>query len=142
MEIYVYEGLGFPIELHDVEMMLFEGEYHPKIDVKKVSDFAIKNLVLQKNRLTGNQIKFIRTFFSKSLRDFAKMVNESHMAVKKWEDYKNKPTNMDFNVEIMLRLYVYDQIIIKIKANKKEKIKFYDKFEKLNDIKSHWKKAA
>jgi len=139
---YTYDGLGFPIELSNVEMIMIEGEYHPKIDIKKISDDAIHRLVLQKNRLTGDQIKFVRTYFSKSLREFAAIVNESHMAVKKWEAFGKKPTNMDLNIEILLRLYIYDQVVIKVKNNNKEKIEFYNKFEELNNIKSHWKKAA
>jgi DNA-binding transcriptional regulator YiaG len=125
---YVYTGLGFPIELHNVEVVQFDGEIHPKIDVRKISDSVIKSLVLQKDRLTGNQIKFIRTYFSMSLREFAKVVNESHMAVKKWEDFEDEPTNMDRNIEIMLRLYIYDHVVIKTKTKDHEKIKFYDKY--------------
>ena len=134
---YIYHGLGFPIELHNVEMIMFDGEFHPKVDVKKVSDFAIKSLVLQKKRLTGNQIKFIRTYFSMSLREFSKIVNESHMAVKKWEDFRDSATNMDRNIEIMLRLHIYDHVVIKAKDNKKEKIRFYNQFRTLTEMFSH-----
>ena len=116
---YIYNGLGFPVELHDVEMVLVNGEMHPKIDVRKTADLVIKSLVSQKSRLTGNQIKFIRTYFSMSLREFAKVVNESHMAVKKWEDFKDEPTRMDQNIEIMLRLHIYDHVVIKVKMIKK-----------------------
>ena len=131
---YTYNGFGFPVELHDVEMVLINDEFHPKIDVRKVSDLVIKSLVLQNSRLTGNQIKFIRTYLSMSLREFAKVVNESHMAVKKWEDYKDKPTNMDKNIEIMLRLHIYDYVVIKTKNNKGKKIKFYNQFVALTEM--------
>lgn len=138
---YIYNGLGFPMELHNVEMVLFDGEFHPKIDVRSISNLAIKSLVSQKNRLTGNQIKFIRTYFSMSLREFAKIVNESHMAVKKWENFKDEPTHMDVNIEIMLRLHIYDYISIKTKKDKKEKIKFYNQFLALTEMFSHQSQA-
>lgn len=131
---YIYNGLGFPIELHNVEMVMFNGEFQPKIDVRKIADLAIKSLVSQETRLTGNQIKFIRTYFSMSLREFSEIVNESHMAVKKWEDFKNKPTNMDKNIEILLRLHIYDHIAIKSKNNKKEIVKFYNQYLVLTEI--------
>lgn len=131
MKTFIYEGLGFPIELHDIEMVMINGEYAPKIDVRAVADDAIKSLVLQKTKLTGNQVKFIRTYFSASLRDFAKIVNESHMAVKKWEDFKKKPTKMDSNIETRIRLYVYDKVCIKSKS---DKIKFYDQYQAINEI--------
>lgn len=131
VKTYIYEGLGFPVELHDVEMIMINGEYAPKIDVRAVADEAIISLVLQKTKLTGNQIKFIRTYFSASLRDFGKIVNESHMAVKKWEDFKNRPTNMDPNIETRIRLYIYDKTCIK---NKNDRIKFYEQYIAINDI--------
>lgn len=127
---FIYTGLGFPIKLCNVELIEFEGEFHPKIDVRKTAEAAIKALVSEKSRLTGNQIKFIRTYFSMSLRDFAKVVNESHTAVRKWEDFGDNPTNMDKNIEIMLRLYIYDKIIIK---TKNQKSGFYDQYVKLKE---------
>jgi DNA-binding transcriptional regulator YiaG len=128
---YIYEGLEFPIELHNVELVLVNGEYAPKIDVRGVADEAVTSLVLQKTRLTGNQIKFIRSYFSASLRDFAKIVHESHAAVKKWEDFKNKSTNMDTNIETRIRLYIYDKTCVK---NERDKIKFYDHYQAINEI--------
>lgn len=131
MKTFIYEGLGFPIELHDVEMVMINGEYSPKLDVRAIADDAIKSLVFQKTKLTGNQIKFVRTYFSASLREFAKIVNESHMAVKKWEDFKDEPTNMDPNVETRIRLFIYDKVFIK---TKNDKVKFYDQYMTINDI--------
>ena len=128
---YIYDGLGFPIELHDVEMIEFEGGLHPKIDIKKITDAVIKALVSQKSRLTGNQIKFIRTYFSMSLRAFAKeVVNESHMAVKKWEDFGNKTTNMDLNIEIVLRLYILDKVVMP----ERQTTKFREQYRQLTQI--------
>ncbi len=134
---YTYDGLGFPVELHNIEMVKFGDEYHPKIDVRKISDSVIQSLVLQKSRLTGNQIKFIRTYFSMSLREFAKVVNESHMAVKKWENFQNEPTNMDKNIEIMLRLHIFNHILVKKQNNEKRKNEFYNKFLVLTEMFSH-----
>ena len=131
MKTFIYEGLGFPIELHNVEMMMINGEYAPKIDVRVIADNAMKSLVLQKSKITGNQVKFIRSYFSASLREFGKIVNESHMAVKKWENFRDKSTNMDPNIETRIRLYIYDQICIK---SKNDKIKFYDQYKAINEI--------
>ena len=136
MKNYIYDGLGFPVKLHNVEMVKLDNEYHPKIDVRKIADSVIQSLVLQKSRLTGNQIKFIRTYFSLSLREFAKVVNESHMAVKKWENFQNESTKMDKNIEIMLRLHIFDQILNR-KHDEKRKAEFYNKFVALREIFSH-----
>jgi DNA-binding transcriptional regulator YiaG len=134
MKTYIYEGLGFPIELENVEMILVNGEYAPKIDIRSIAGKTIKNLILQKNKLTGNQVKFIRSYFSMSLREFSKIVNESHTAVKKWESFKHKPTNMDPNIETRIRVYIYDKICIK---NKDGKLKFYDQYHAITEIVSN-----
>lgn len=131
---YIYEGLGFPIALHDVELVEFDGEFHPKLDVRNISDIAIISLVDQKYRLTGNQIKFIRKYFSKSLREFSAIVNESHMAVKKWENFNDQPTNMDINIEILLRLFIYDKVSIKFSNDKKQLASFYHQYQNLREI--------
>jgi DNA-binding transcriptional regulator YiaG len=107
----IYEGLGFPIMLHNVEMIKIDDEWHPKIDVKKISSYAIKAQASQKQRLTGNQIRFIRNFFSMSLREFGnEVVHESHAAVNKWEKHGNQVTSMDINIEKILRLYIHEKI--------------------------------
>ncbi len=130
---YIYEGLGFPILLSNVSLVEIDGEHHPKIDIRKVADAAIRGLPLQKERLTGNQVKFIRTYFSMSLREFGKLMNESHMAVKKWEDFKNKSTNMDKNIEIVLRLTILDKIRSETKQVKKSHDDFHKNFSEIRN---------
>lgn len=103
----------------------------PKLDIRAIADDVVSELVLQKTKLTGNQIKFIRTYFSFSLREFSEVVNESHTAVSKWEKFRNKSTNMDPNIEARIRVYIYDRIFIK---NKADKPKFYDQYKTINDI--------
>ena len=105
-----YEGLGFPTSLKRVKHVKFKGELHPKIDVKAVSDKVILELASLKRRFTGNEVRFIRSYFSMSLRDFAEhVVHESHTAVAKWEKQGNKPTNMNKNTEQVLRLYIFEE---------------------------------
>lgn len=129
---YTYEGLGFPIKLQNVVMLFIDGEWHPKLDVRKIADNAIKELPFQKERLTGNQVKFIRTYFEMSLRAFAnQVVNESHTAVAKWEKLGSKTTNMDINIEIMLRLYVHEQVSIQ---TKKQQQLFYENYLTLREM--------
>ena len=126
VENYSYEGLGFPVNLSQVEMVYINNEWHPKIDVRKVSEKVIKTLVSQEKKLTGNQIKLIRTYFSMTLREFAKnVVHESHTAVNKWERFENKATNMDPNIEAMLRLYIYEKTCVK---TEKQKSNFFKKY--------------
>ena len=132
LEKYIYKGLGFPIELNDVPLVEFEGKQHPKIDIRKVSENAIRELPFQKEKFTGNQIRFIRSFLRMSLREFAKgVVKESHSAVNKWEKFKTKSTNMDSNIETVLRLYLIEKFCSKTIA---EKNKFFTYFQELRSL--------
>jgi len=107
---FVYEGLGFPIELLNVQMIEINGEWVPKIDIHQIADEAVKKLATQESRLTGNQVKFIRSYFSMPLREFGKkVVHETHAAVKKWESNGEKITAMNENTEQVLRLFIIEQ---------------------------------
>lgn len=133
---YSYDGLGFPIKLQNVTMLLVDGEWSPKIDVRKVAENAIRELPYQKERLSGNQIKFIRTYFEMSLREFAsQVVNESHNAVAKWEKFGAEPTNMDENIESMLRLYIIDKESTKTKKQAQEFIKSFRQIREMSFLK-------
>lgn len=119
---YIYNGLGFPVCLKEVEMTEVLGEWAPKINVKKIASMAIKKLALQEEKLTGNQVKFIRGYFSMSLREFGNtIVKQTHSAVRKWESFKDHPTSMDENTEDILKLYITDKLSL---------IKNPDKFRK------------
>jgi len=129
---FIYQGLGFPIKLEKVEMVKIDAEWHPKIDVRKVADLAIKTLISRHERLTGNQIKFIRSYFSMSLREFAQeVVHESHTAVAKWEASLDEITKMDINIELILRLYVIEHLESK---TIKQQSKFYAKYCELKKL--------
>lgn len=112
--IFLYEGLGFPIELENLEMININNAWHPQIDVRYVADEIIKKLATQEERLTGNQVKFIRTYFSMPLHEFGEtVVHESLTTVSKWEKCGNETTDMNENTEQMLRIYIIEQTQIK-----------------------------
>lgn len=133
---YSYDGLGFAIKLQNVTMLFVDGEWSPKIDVKKVAEYAIRELPYQNERLSGNQVKFIRTYFEMSLRQFAtNVVSESHNAVAKWEKFGSEPTNMDQNIESMLRLYIIDKLSTKTKKQAQNFIKSFRQIREMRFLK-------
>ena len=129
---YTYMGFGFPVELNNVTMIYIEKSWHPKINVEQLSHKIIKKIALQAERLTGAQVKFIRYYFSMSLRQFAKhVVHESHMAVSKWEAALLNKTKMDANIEMMLRLYIIEKTLTR---TEKQKSQFFDRYIQLRTI--------
>ncbi|MFI4918110.1 MAG: hypothetical protein ACHP65_00980 [Legionellales bacterium] len=132
VENFCYEGLGFPIELSQVEMIEINDEWHPKIDVKKVTNAVINVLAYQEGRLTGNQVKFIRNYFSMTLRDFGvEVAHETHAAVNKWEKHGNQVTSMNNNTECIIRLYILEQLRSETKALGDD---FFSNYQKVKEF--------
>ena len=73
-------------------MIEFDGEFLPKIHVRKVSQEAIKLLCLNSERLTGSQLLFIRQYLGMTTRDFAKKVlgSDTCSNISKWEAKKKQ----------------------------------------------------
>lgn len=135
--LFLYDGLGFPIELENVEMICLNGEWLPKIDVRKIADEAIKRLATQECRLSGNQVKFIRSYFSMPLREFGEtVVHESHTAVSKWEKKGHDVTNMNENTEQVLRLFIIEQTQMLTKGQRSDFYIIYQKTKVFFDAKN------
>jgi transcriptional regulator with XRE-family HTH domain len=101
---YLYEGLGFPVRLASVTLVNYKGDWLPQVDVLELERTVAKSLSESHINLTGNHIRFIRSFLKQSLREFAKSIGVSHIAVKKWESKENKPTAMTYPTEVVIRL--------------------------------------
>ena len=81
-------------------MCFIENDWHPLVDVQKVADEVLKKLAVQETRVTGNQVRFIRSYFSMPLREFGeKVAHETHGAAQKWEQKGENPTSMNSNTE-------------------------------------------
>ncbi len=113
-------------------MISIDGEWTPRIDVRKIAEKLMRILPFQEERLAGSQIHFIRSFFEMPLRKFGtEVVKESHMALSKWEKFEHKSTNMDSSTEIILRLYIFEKICVK---TVKEKKAFFDSYQLIKDV--------
>lgn len=110
---YVYTGLVYPIELHDVETRNVYGEEQAIIDVKKVSDTAIQSLSKQQDAFTGNQLIFIRSYFQKNYSELAKAIKCSEKDLIQWEKLDNNPIKMNSTVKETLQQYIQSEIIAK-----------------------------
>lgn len=103
---YVYTGMIFPVTLKSVKMVKHENEWCPVIDDIAIANEWIKKIGGSDKRITGNQLKFIRSYFKMSLRQFSEIVNESHTAVAKWEKVGNGIAKMDLNIEKIIKMYI------------------------------------
>lgn len=103
---YQTSALGFPIIIRNLLMVKRLGHWCPEINWKFLSQIAITAMMTKPARLTGGEVKFIRTYFNMSLREFATLIQVSHTVVKKWEDKFDKPTDMIAPTEKLIRLHI------------------------------------
>lgn len=105
---YIYEGLGFPVHLTNVPMIEIRGEFVLDIDFNKLQKAVLLHLSHKKTPLTGDEIKFVRKYFSLTKTAFGRLFGYSHSAILKWETQENKIARMAPTTEIYLRLYILE----------------------------------
>jgi hypothetical protein len=106
-------GFGFPVKLTNVTMIKVRGNWTPKLDYNDLAISVLKALTHKDSRLTGSEIKFIRTHFEMTLQEFAKRFCVTHVAVMKWERTKASPTVMNWTTEKDIRLFVLSKLSVK-----------------------------
>lgn len=102
---FKYEGLGFPIILLGVETEVHKGEEIPIVNHRKLEEIVFEKLTMTPQRLTGNQLEWVRGFMGLSQTELAKrLAFNSHASVSSWEGKLDDVTGMDPRTEYCLRL--------------------------------------
>lgn len=124
---FIDTGFGFPIRLVNVPMVKVRRAWTPKINYNELALEVLRALAHKESRLTGNEIKFIRTHFEMTLQKFAKRFCVTHVGVMKWEKALNKPTAMNWTTEKDIRLFV----LTRLAAKAQELASLYDDLQAL-----------
>ncbi len=111
-ETFIFDGLGFPIKLINVPMKKVFGEWAIDINMDKLMLVALEALIHKPVAMTGDELKFIRSYLHMTMAAFGKTFGVSHVAVLKWENEKNR---ISPPLEICIRLYVWDHLRAKDK---------------------------
>ncbi len=109
MEIknYKWNGFGFPVIFEKLTAVKLRGEWVPDVDLNLYAKPLVEFICAEQEvPLSGSQVKFIRHFFGKSLREFAKFLNVKHQSVMRWEEKKQSAARIDVNTEIVMRLKI------------------------------------
>lgn len=117
-QTFVFEGLGFPIKLINVPMKKILGEWCIDINMNKLMLVVLEALIHKPTALTGDELRFIRSYLVMTTTEFGKTFGVSHVAVLKWESEKNRVSPA---LELYIRLFVLDHL----KAKDKEFRLFY-----------------
>lgn len=129
---FVDTGFGFPVCLMNVPMIKVRGTWTPKINYNELALALLHALAHKESRLTGNEIKFIRTHFEMTLQEFAKRFCVTHVAVLKWEKTKNHATVMNWTTEKDIRLFV----LTRLEAKAQDLASLYEELQELPEGKS------
>jgi len=103
---YIFTDFGFPIKLHDVEVLTISGgeDEFPNIDSDVLRRLTLLELIISEKSLTGSQVRFIRQSTNHTLRSFGELLGVKNTAVCKWESKKDKATEMSYTTEVVMRM--------------------------------------
>ena len=107
---YLDYGFGFPVKLKNVPMIKVRGIWTPFVDYQYLAKAVLVSLAYKPSKLTGNEVKFVRTHFQMTLQSFAKRFCVSHVAVLKWEKTKDLATAMNWMTEKDIRLFIQSKL--------------------------------
>jgi DNA-binding transcriptional regulator YiaG len=126
LDTVVYKGLGFPILIQCPEYKKV-GKHERVLQVNHVRLMrAVYSwLVTKPGRLSGAELKFIRTYLDKTQKEFAEFALQAgHSIIAKWEAKGPKPTGMEPQTEHFIRVQmvlclggrIENEMVIKIAA--------------------------
>lgn len=107
---FTYEGLGFPVILKNVPVVVMQGEEVLDVDYNALQKTVLLNLCRKDSPLTGNEIKFIRRYFEMTLAGFGVEFGCSHAAVLKWEKHENCFAKIEPTTDVCIRLFIFSHI--------------------------------
>src|ERR1700722_14294283 len=84
-ETFIFNGLGFPIQLIDCPMKKVIGEWVIDVNLNVLQLFVFKGLIRKPSPLTGREMRFMRKFMDLTTEDLGKKLGVTHAAVVKWE---------------------------------------------------------
>lgn len=119
-DIFIWEGLGFPIRLINVPMKKVFGEWVLSINLDHFQKVVLLNLVRKPVSLSGAELRFIIDYLKMSTREFAHLFGVTHAAVLKWENEKSK---MNPSTEICVRLYILNHLKVADKEFRRSYLK-------------------
>lgn len=107
-----YKGFGFTVRIvGKVPMMKVRGRWYHDIPPPELERLVAWALVSVPWRLTGHQIHFLRSFFDLRLAAFGKRFGDvTHVSVIQWQQFREKPTTMNWGTEKDIRLAVVAKI--------------------------------
>ncbi len=99
-----YTALGFPILIENPTYIDFEGEKVLDVNPLQIEDAMFRALIAKSARLTGAEVRFMRTYMELTQKTFGESLLVDASTVSKWEALGQKFTGMPAQTEMILRM--------------------------------------
>lgn len=131
MERYETKAFGFPLVILNPKWKTRLGQKVLDLNLSLVARELFPLVLKKEGRLTGGEVKFIRTFLDMTQTKFAESIGLSdHSPVSRWEKKPDAITGMDAPQEFTLRV-----IALKL-GGYRIKNEMAENFEKFKDLQS------
>ena len=107
---FIDRSLGFPVILFNAPMISVRGQWALDVNLNYYQEAVLERLARKPARLTGSEVRFIRTHFEMTVRRFAERLSIKHPAVIKWERKQDKATRMIWSTEKDIRLFILNEL--------------------------------
>jgi len=133
---YTFKGFGFDVILKNVTIRSIEGEDYPNINMNELKTDTAKALLANKQRLTGHQLKFLRTYLKMSFDDVSSKIHIPSSTLRSWENKGGEFTGLNLDQEKAFRILAINEIL------DQEKSKFNIEVTLVKEFKAPAKVAA
>lgn len=106
---FIDTGFGFPVCLINVPMVKVRGTWTPSINYNELAHGVLRALAHKTSRLTGNEMKFIRTHFEMPRQAFARMLRMTQATVLEWERAGDRDAGMSEETEAEIRMFIRER---------------------------------
>lgn len=107
MATMMFEELGLPILLVDPPMVEVRGRQVPNVNLRELQEVVFRLLIGKPTRLSGAEVRFVRKHLRMRQADLARVLNmANHSVVSQWEGREDQFTGMEYNTEVLLRIWM------------------------------------
>jgi DNA-binding transcriptional regulator YiaG len=128
-ETYTFSGFGFDILFHDVEVKEIHGETYPDINMNEIKLLTAKELLTNKNKLTGKKLKFLRTFLKLSYQRLSDIIDVPASTLRMWEEKGSEVTGLTVPQERQFRVHGIESLLDLEKRHMEKQIIMTESFD-------------
>ncbi len=110
VKTYIFKGFGFDVLLKNVSIKTVEGQEYPNINMNELKTDTAKSLIASKQRLTGYQLKFLRTYLKMSFDQLNEKIFIPSSTLRSWEGKGSEFTGLSLDQEKAFRILAINQI--------------------------------